>query len=413
MLQVAAQVTARIRLGLLAAMALLAACERGPAPLKLVTPSLTLDLEIAQSLAALLEPGGEFRLTTTGSPQSDEHALDMLLAGEADLALISNYLPYRAGIATVMPLYPSVLHIAYREGWDASSGYTLLNQARVFAGPEGSPSRLILERIVDRLQLPQHVFSYVDRLAGDDDGDIDVLVVFAPITVPRRAELDGFRLFSFGLPADIGSGSIVDAATLLNPTLRPFVIPVGTYGDANPGPVLTVAVDKILVARRDLDSAVVYDLVNAIRRLRPALAASRAGLFDQFDDTFDVSKSTFVVHAGTQKFLQRAAPTIYERYSGVAEVAVTLLVTLMSAAVAGFRILQRRRKNRIDRFYIAIIAIRDSVNSNSSTAEREQARQKVRELQNTAFDQLVTEQLSADESFQIFITLSNDVLRQL
>jgi hypothetical protein len=54
-----------------------------------------------------------------------------------------------------------------------------------------------------------------------------------------------------------------------------------------------------------------------------------------------------------------------------------------------------------------------SVNRESSLEERERARQKVRLLQNTAFDQLVTEQLSADESFQIFITLSKDVLEQL
>jgi TRAP-type uncharacterized transport system substrate-binding protein len=398
---------------MLATIVLLVACERSPTPLQLVAPSLPLDLEIAQSLAALLEQGGEFHLTTSAVPASDEHALDMLLAGEADLALISNYLPYRAGIATVMPLYPSVLHIGYREGRDTSNGYTLLNQARVYAGPDGSASRLILERIVDRLQLPHDGFTYVERTAGRDASDVDVVVVFAPISLLHRADLDGFRLFSFGVPADIGSGSIVDAATLLNPTLRPFVIPVGTYGDANPAPVLTVAVDKILVTRRDLDPSVVYDLVNAIRRLRPALAASRAGLFDQFDDTFDVSRSTFVVHAGTQNFLQRAEPTMYERYSGVAEVAVTLLITLVSATVAGFRILKRRRKNRIDRFYVAIIAIRDSVNLESSSEERERARQKVRQLQNTAFDQLVTEQLSADESFQIFITLSNDVLRQL
>jgi hypothetical protein len=312
-----------------------------------------------------------------------------------------------------MPLYPSVLHIGSREGRDTSNGSTLLNQARVFAGPEGSASRLILERIVDRLQLPHDAFSYVERAAGRDAGDVDVVVVFAPISPLHRADLEGFRLFSLGLPADIGSGSIVDAATLLNPTLRPFVIPVGTYGDANPAPVLTVAVDKILVARRDLDPSVVYDLVNAIRRLRPALSASRAGLFDQFDDAIDVSKSTFVVHAGTQNFLQRAEPTMYERYSGVAEVAVTLLITLISATVAGFRILKRKRKNRIDRFYVAIIAIRDSVNRDSSSEEREQARQKVRELQNSAFDQLVTEQLAADESFQIFVTLSKDVLEQL
>jgi hypothetical protein len=37
----------------------------------------------------------------------------------------------------------------------------------------------------------------------------------------------------------------------------------------------------------------------------------------------------------------------------------------------------------------------------------------VRKLQSEAFDLLVDEKLSADESFRIFITLSNDVLRQL
>lgn len=372
-----------------------------------------MDLEISQSLSDLLEQSGEFRLTTTSAQQSGEDALDMLLAGEADLALVSNYLPYRAGIATVMPLYPSVLHIGYREGRDASSGYTLLNQARVFAGPEGSASRLMLERIVERMHLPRDAFTYVERTADTRPDDIDVVVVIGPISLHHRTELDGFKLFSFGTPADIGSGTIVDAATLLNPNLLSFVIPAGTYGDANVAPVVTVAVDKILVARRDLDPSVVYDLVNAIRRLRPALAASRAGLFGQFDDTFDVSKSTIVVHAGTQDFLQRAEPTMYERYSGVAEVAVTLLIALISATLAVIRILKRRRKNRIDRFYLAIIEIRDSVNRESSSADRERARQQIRALQSTAFDQLVAEQLSADESFQIFITLSNDVLQQL
>jgi hypothetical protein len=39
--------------------------------------------------------------------------------------------------------------------------------------------------------------------------------------------------------------------------------------------------------------------------------------------------------------------------------------------------------------------------------------QEVRALQTKAFDLLVDEKLAADESFRIFITLSNDVLRQL
>ena len=216
-----------------------------------------------------------------------------------------------------------------------------------------------------------------------------------------------------GTPQEIGNGGTVDAAVLLNPHFRPFVIPVGTYGDSTPEPIVTIAVDKILVTRSDLDSAVVYDLISDILRLRPALAAKRPGLFQQLSEDFDVSRSRFVLHPGTLDYLQRSEPTIYERYSGVAEVAVTLMIALFSAALAGVRILRIRRKNRIDRYYAAAIEIRDSVDDQASSSEREQAIVKIRDLQNRAFDQLVDEKLGADESFRIFITLSNDVLRQL
>jgi len=263
------------------------------------------------------------------------------------------------------------------------------------------------------MNLPNDAYSYVEQPAAGTADSPDVVVVFAPISPQRVAQLDGYRLFSIGSPADIGTGSAIDAATALNPPLRPYIIPATLYGDATPEPIVTVAVDKLLVARSDLDPSVVYDLVNEIRRLRPALAATRPGLFEQLADDFDVSRSTFVVHAGTQDFLQRSEPTIYERYSGVAEVVVTLLIALVSVMVAGIRIFNMRRKNRIDRFYAAAIQIRDSIGDASNNNDRAQAVDKVRDLQNDAFDQLVDEKLAADESFRIFITLSNDILVQL
>ena len=39
-------------------------------------------------------------IEVTGTQRSGEDALDMLLSGDADLALVSNYLPYRENIAT-------------------------------------------------------------------------------------------------------------------------------------------------------------------------------------------------------------------------------------------------------------------------------------------------------------------------
>ncbi len=398
---------------LFTALLLMAACDSAPVDLRLVAPSSDLDLEIVQDLEQLLDRNVAIRILVTGDQQPGETALDMLAAGEADLALISNYLPYREDIATVMPLYPSVLHIANRIGRDHSSGPAVLDQAKIYAGQDGSASRLLMDYIIARMNLPKDAYTYVEKPGAVAIENPDVIVIFAPISPQRAAEFDGYHLFSIASPSDIGTGSNVDAMTLLNPPLRPFIIPASVYGAATPEPVVTVAVDKLLVARSDLDPSVVYDLVNEIRRLQPALSATRPGLFEQLGDNFDVSRSTFVVHAGTQDYLQRSEPTIYERYSGVAEVVVTLMIALVSVTLAGFRVIKMRRKNRIDRFYTAAIKIRDSMIDTSSDNELSELENQVRELQNDAFDQLVDEKLAADESFRIFITLSNDILAQV
>ena len=394
---------------LMTGVALLTSCEQSPQTLRLATPLLPVDQDIAVDMVNMLDESFRTRLDMAPGPVTEAQALDALAAGEVDVALISNAMPYRDGVATVIPLYPTVLHVAYRDGRDASNGHTLISGARVFAGAEDSASRRMFERIAARFDLDESDFEYV----ADPETQADVIVLFTPIAPTRIAEHPGLRLHGFGKPDEVGSGSIIDAAALLNPHLRPFVIPAGTYGEVTPEPVLTLAVDKYLVAREDLAPSMIYDLIEELLRLRPALAARHPGVIGHLSDDFDVTRSAFVLHEGTQDYLQREEPSIYERYSGIAEVVVTLLIGLISATFASIQILHRRRKNRIDRFYSAAIEIRDSITQESSDSDREEAITRVRELQNDAFDQLVHEKLAADESFRIFITLSNDVLRQL
>ena len=374
-----------------------------------MTPISPIDQKIATDFVDLLDRESAVRIELTPTPLSETLALDALASGTADIALVSNNMPFRKGIATVMPLYPTVLHIGYTGDANVMDGPEALKGSTVFAGPPGSASRLMFERIVKRLGLSEEDFSYVDV----EDEIPDVVVVFAPISPDRLAEYPGFKLSSLGSPQGIGQGSLVDAAVLLNPTLRPFVIPVGTYGDATPEPVLTVAVDKMLVARTSLKRSVVYDLINEIHRLRPAISAQRPGLFQDFSDDLDTGRSTFVLHPGTLAYLQRSAPSVYERYSGIAELAVTVLIALVGAIFAGIRFFRRRRKNRIDTFYSETIRLRNSVTEEGGLEERAAVIAKIRQLQNTAFELLIDEKLAADESFRIFVTLTNDVLQQL
>jgi TRAP-type uncharacterized transport system substrate-binding protein len=391
------------------AAAIIAGCDKSPTQLRLVRPGSPVDSEIAQDIVELLGNDAAVSISLTDSGQSDEASLDALAAGEADIALVSNNMPFRTGVSTVLPLYPTVLHIGYVAGREFESATDLFRGARIFAGPPGSASRMMFERFTSRSELSPADFTFVE----ESDDRPDVFVVFAPISPDRLAKYPGIRLFSTGSPGDIGKGSSVDAATLLHPQLRPFVIPVGTYGEATPTPILTVAVDMMMIARSDLSASVVYDLVRELNRLRPALASQRPGLFQRLSDDFNTGNSTFVLHPGLVAYLDRNEPSIYERYSGIAEVVVTVIVALFSAIFAGVRIYHMRRKNRIDAFYTDVIAIRSSLDASSSEEERSAAARKIRDLQNTAFEMLVDEKLSADESFRIFITLSNDVMRQL
>ncbi len=391
------------------ALTALIACEPAPTELHLITPKSLVDREIAEDFAELLGRQSAVRITLVPAPEGETTVLESLAAGDGDIAIITNNMPFRPDIATVMPLYPTVLHVAYRKGRPADNTRDLIAGAKVFAGPPGTPSRLLFEQVIIRYGLTEDDFSFVETFEESPD----VVVVFAPISPERIRDLPDYELRSMGDPEDIGTGSVVDAATLLNPQFRAFIIPVGTYGTLTPEPVLTLAVDRLLVARRDLDTTVVYDLVNDLLSLRPALAALRPGLFQNISDEIDPLSSTFIVHPGARAYSQRNAPTVYERYSGIAEVAVTILIALISAVLAGLRIYRMRRKNRIDRFYSAVISIRKTVSEISTAEQRQEKSNEIRALQEEAFEMLVDEKLAADESFRIFVTLSNDVLRQL
>ncbi len=393
----------------LLALSLLAGCDSRPVELRLVVPESPLDRAIVEDMVASFDESSPVRLTLGQSSFAEEAALNAVASGEADIALVSNSLPFRDDIATVMPLYPTVLHIAHRADVTSRHGPESLRDARIFAGPEGSASRYLFRRIAQRLGLTEGDFEYVD----DPTDNPDVIIVFAPISPDVVDEVGEYALMSLGTPADIGAGGQVDAAILLNPTFRPFIIPEGVYGELMTAPVVTVAVDKVLVTRRDLDPTAVYDLIDEIVRLRPALSANRPGLFNDLSGDFDASRSTFIVHSGAQDYLRRTAPTVYERYSGIAEVFVTAMIALASALFAGVRLYQRKRKNRIDRYYAATIEIRKSLKSLTTEEERQKALSRVRALQDEAFDLLVHEKLAADESFVIFMTLSNEVLHQL
>jgi hypothetical protein len=385
----------------------LAACERSTR-LELVTPRLDLDREVARSLDRLLADG-PVAVDLVANPDPDRAGVELVKSEQADLALVPNTEPYDPALNTVMPLYPTVLHIAYRAELAAADVRGLIQGHSVFAGPPGSPSRQLLEATARRGTLGAGQINYVDQVCAD------IIVVYAPVTPAVPEGLAGcgdYRLFSLGRVEDIGAGSVLDSVNLLYPQLEPFVIPRETYGDLNPEPVVTLAVDRLLVARPDVPEAVVYDLIGEIVRLQPALSAAHPGLFQRLTGEFDSVGMSFALHPGAIAYLQRNEPDVYERYSGVAEVLVTLLIGLVSGTYAVVRIFSIRRKNRIDAFYTEALAIRDRA-ADLPAGDRQGAVDELEALKDRAYQALIHEKLAADESFRIFVTLVGDIIAEL
>ncbi len=396
-----------IVLAVILAMAWLTMMEPPGRTLRLVKPPLELDYEIALRLESLIERHDAIDIEIVDLPEESMSPVDAVAAGYADLAFATNLENYRETVNVVMPIYPSVLHIVSYIDPMPEDFRALFQDSSIYAGPRGSITRQIVREIADDMALTENDFSLID----DTETFADVIMVFAPIDrrrITSDPRLAGARLFSLGDPADIGSGSSIDRTTLLNPRLRPFVLPVGVYDDATPEPVLSLAVENLLVANRDLPQTVVYDLFAEVVRVRTALFSERPELFQPLDKSILDANFAFSMHAGAMAYLQQDEPTFIERYSGVAEVLVTLLVGAVSGGWALLNLYRIRRKNRIDEFYTEVIRIRDSVPATASNSERDAAVESILELQNEAFEQLVGERLAADESFRIFIELTNN-----
>jgi TRAP-type uncharacterized transport system substrate-binding protein len=396
----------------IAILLLLQGCTRPVTEIALIMPVLPIDQAIATQIQELVDEDSGFRINLVPLPEEFATELDALESGYGDIAFAPNNSHYREAIATIMPLYPSVLHIASYKDHKAASLEELLADATVYAGPPGSSLRLLSEDIVDDLNFAPGMVTFTDTWETQPD----VIILYVPIDrerITNHAQLKGARLFSLGSPGDIGLGSAVDRAVLFNPSLRPLVIPTGTYGDLTPEPVVTLAVENILVARNDMEDTEAYDLFAEVLRLRPTLFSDRPELFQPLDELMSKSNFTFGLHPGVISFLQRDEPTYIERYSGVAELLVTLLVASASGLIAAKNIYRIRRKNRIDEFYLETIRIRDSVTVDTTTDELTTAIANIQALKNRAFELLVDERLAADQSFQVFIELTRDALDEI
>lgn len=334
-----------------------------------------------------------------------------LESGEADLALIQNDTKGATTVRTVLPLYREVLHFMVRNDTGIASLRDIRGK-RVSIGERGSGTEALVMALLRHFDLDLSNFEPRFLGAGDAtdaliSGEIDamLLVVGIKSEACQKAVASGqvhfVGLGTAGIDADEVEGFRFDY-----PFAEPYVIPILTYSARAGGkperPISTIAIRAVLAARSDLPDDVV-------RRATAAIFAGRTNLIREYGNAteirerFDETWLQYPVHSGAQAYYRRDEPGFLITYAELMGFILSVVVFFV-ATFAGVReAIIRRKKNRIDVYYMRLDQILTELRTDAPEEERlEELDEELDEMQRRAFKQLVAEQLRADESFRIF-----------
>jgi len=118
----------------------------------------------------------------------------------------------------------------------------------------------------------------------------------------------------------------------------------------------------------------------------------------------------FPLHRGVKHYLECNKPSVFERYAELGGVIFSITVVLLDLINTVKNKIKQKKKDRIDEFYVDLLRIEKEIPYLHSIQVIDIAREKVIQFKIRAFELLVHEKLTANESFRIFISLLSETL---
>lgn len=341
--------------------------------------------------------------------------------GVIDIGIVKNDVEIKSGyknVRTLLPLFPDVMLILAR---DTSS--TTIQE--VF---QRNKAAVVLDKIEENNVIQNFLkksgvsgTSLPQVHASDSAGliealnEYDVLVLFASLnsqSVRNILRTWNGTIFSLDEPALMGKGSIVDGFCMSYPKAVPFIIPKGTYGKWPLQPVLTFAVYDVMVCHQDLEEHMAYDFLKQIYDMRQSLSEDNFE-FGLLDDNIESHKFSFPLHEGAVKYMTRDQPTFWERESEVLGLLISILVLTSGGVTTLIKYLKQRRKDRVDTYYQKVLFASNQARATDNPLKKQEYLKELYLIRNNAFEQLIAENLDANEAFTIFVNLLNATIQEI
>ncbi|MEM1401764.1 MAG: TAXI family TRAP transporter solute-binding subunit [Pseudomonadota bacterium] len=370
-------------------------------------PPDTQQLDFA-ALSKILQEETGLRLVADPTNDTGDDPLDSVLDGSAELAIVENSREFEAGIRTVLPLYRGVVHLAVAQDLSLEALLAEGRALRVHVVHGSHAGKLVIDLLLQRAE--NQLLKYEFWTPGED-GSPDILIYVGPVN-PANVDWmpESFELVSVG-HFDTGGGEFyLEGISYLVPQFQPTRIPARTYTlPGNDRGIDALAVDMLLVAHRDTDADAVQDITRALIEQKARFAAAEPALFRWLSADFNDSNFAFPLHEGARRYFERDDPGFLERYAETLNFLTYLMALVITGIVALGRWRARRRKDRIDGFYLRVLEIRGEV----AFADPSNTLAQLEAIEREAFDALVGERLAADDSFRIFTELVSGLRREL
>ena len=170
-----------------------------------------------------------------------------------------------------------------------------------------------------------------------------------------------YHLFSFAGADDLPGGTVADGIVLRHHHLHPFLIPKGVYPALTDDAILTLSVRSVLIAHQTFDEELGYNIARTLFGQSQEIAQLYPLVTMELNENAIAADLMLPLHEGTRRFLDRDRPGFIERNVEVLALYLTVLITLVTGAVAFLRHRAQARKDRVDVYYTKLIEIRDKM----------------------------------------------------
>ena len=260
--------------------------------------------------------------------------LQLLEKGRVDLAEIQADISTSDAVSGVMRLYQDAYHLIVND-LSTIADFSDLAGKRVAIPPVSSGQYKSFWFLAEHYGIAKASLSAepMSEEAADfamANGQVDaVFRVRTPGNASIRSLISSNPLHMVALPQ-------ADALGLKQPVVQSGKIPLGSYRGFPPQPIKdleTAVLDRLLVARTGLESALVYKFTKAVfdRRSEIIERSHLAGFIGPLDDS---DRSTIPVHEGARRYFDREKPSFLQENARIASASLSVLAVLMSAVLA-------------------------------------------------------------------------------